>query len=97
MIPRALIYLAAVSLAIAADDRKALETRAAKGEAEAQYLLAEKLYWAEGGPRDLEQAVDFAEETFDGIAGTAVDVGGFYAGAAENGIDGGIVRDIVGV
>ena len=60
MIHRALIYLAAVSLSIAAEDRKALENLAAKGEPEAQYLLAEKLYWADGGPRDLKQSLDFA-------------------------------------
>ena len=60
MIPRALIFLAAVSLSIVAEDRKALENRAAKGESEAQYLLAEKLYWADGGQRDLKQSLDFA-------------------------------------
>ena len=60
MIPRVLIFLAAVSLSIAAEDHKALENRAAKGESEAQYLLAEKLYWADGGQRDLKQSLDFA-------------------------------------
>ena len=46
------------SLALA--DRTALEKQAAAGNAEAQYQLAESLFWGKGGPQDLEQAVDWA-------------------------------------
>jgi len=46
------------SLALA--DRAALEKQAAAGNAEAQYQLAESLFWGKGGPQDLEQAVDWA-------------------------------------
>ena len=47
-------------LSAEATDRKALEKKAAAGDAEAQYQLAEALFWGRGGKQDLVQAVNWA-------------------------------------
>ena len=47
-------------LSVGAIDRKALEKKAATGNAEAQYQLAEALFWGSGGKQDLMQAVNWA-------------------------------------
>lgn len=54
----ALLLIFPISLAAA--DRVALERKAAAGDAEAQYQLAEALFWGKAGKQDLEQAADWA-------------------------------------
>jgi TPR repeat protein len=54
----ALLLIFPISLAAAG--RAALERQAAAGDAEAQYQLAEALFWGKKGRQDLEQAADWA-------------------------------------
>jgi len=54
------VILALLPAPLFALDRAAQEKKAAAGEAEAQYQLAEALYWGQGGKQDLKQSVDWA-------------------------------------
>ena len=54
------VLLLIFPISCVAADRVVLERKAAAGDAEAQYQLAEALFWGKAGKQDLEQAADWA-------------------------------------
>ncbi|SVE30600.1 uncharacterized protein METZ01_LOCUS483454, partial [marine metagenome] len=59
VVRRFLVFLI-LPLSLGAADKKALEKNTVSVDAEAQYQLAEALFWGDGGKQDFKQAAKLA-------------------------------------